>query len=288
MKVPMSRITIYGNKKDRKAVLEFLQRQQSVDISDPDAENEELGFSNTNTSDFQSEFMRERTVGEKALGILESYAPEDKGLFSSFEGRKSLSAAEYYKYVDGIPEMMRIAERITEAEEEIGEKRGRIVRRRAEIDEINPWLTLDVSLSETGTKSSACIIGMFPEELTEAQISERYYSEDDAPPIYIEIVNTLPQQTCVFIMCTKKHAPECEKRLRVFGFSRMKTTYDGVPLERTAEIKSEIASLEGEIATIEKEIASYAGERESLKFMVDYYAMRTEKYEVLSKLSQRK
>ena len=288
MKVPMSRITIYGSKKDRKAVLEFLQRQQSVDISEPDAENEELGFSNMNTSDSRSEFMRERAAGEKALDILEKYAPEDKGLLSSFEGRKSLSAEEYYQYVDDIPEMMSISERITEAEEEIGEKHGRIVRHRAEIDELTPWLSLDVSLSETGTKSSTCIIGMFPEELTQAQILEKYYSGSDAPPIYIEIVNTLPQQTCVFVMCGKKHAAECEKQLRTFGFSRMKTSYSGVPSERTAEIKCEITALEAEIAALEKEIVSYAGARNSLKFMVDYYAMRTEKYGVLSKLSQRK
>ena len=114
MKVPMSRITIYGSKKDRKAVLEFLQRMQCVDICEGDAENAELGFSNMNTADSQSQFMREKNVGEKAIDILERYAPSEKGLLSSFEGRKSLSAEEYYKYVDDIPEMTRIADALTE------------------------------------------------------------------------------------------------------------------------------------------------------------------------------
>ncbi len=287
MKVPMSRITIYGGKKDRKAVLEFLQRQQCVDICEPDAENEDLGFSNMNTSDFQSEFMREKTVGEKALAALDRYAPEEKGLLSSFAGRRALSAEEYYSYVDDIPEMMNIAERLCEAEEEIGEKRGRIVRRRSELDELSPWMKLDVSLSETGTKNSSCIIGMFPEELTEAQLTERYYSADAAPPVYIEIVNTLPRQTCVFALCSRTDAAACEGRLRELGFSRMKTSYDGVPSERAEQIKQEIAALEREISALEREIISYKGARSSLKFMVDYYAMRTEKYGVLSKLSQR-
>ncbi len=287
MKVPMSRITIYGSKKDRKAVLEFLQRRQCVDISESDAENEQFGFSNMNTTDSQSEFMRERSAGEKALDILERYAPEEKGLLSSFDGRKILSVEEYYKYVDDIPEMMNIAGRIIEASEEIAERQVGIVRRRSETDELAPWLSLDVSLAETGTKESACIIGMFPEEMTEEKILEKYYSEKDAPPVYAEVVNALPQQTCVFIMCAKKHAAECEKILRSFGFSRMKTSFNGVPAERAKAIREEISALEAEIDALEKEIASYSGARNALKFMVDYYAMRTEKYGVLSKLSQR-
>ena len=62
MKVAMSRITIYGNKKDRKAVLEYLQRRQCVDISEPDPAGAELGFTNMNTSDSQAEFLRERAL----------------------------------------------------------------------------------------------------------------------------------------------------------------------------------------------------------------------------------
>ena len=287
MKVPMSRITIYGSKKDRKAVLEFLQRQQCVDISEGGDENAELGFSNMNTTDSQSEFMRERTVGEKALDILERYAPSEKGLLSSFEGRKTLSAEEYYKYVDDIPEMMRIANRITEAADEIAERRGRIVRRMTELDELSPWMGLDVPLSETGTKESACLIGTFPEALTEEKLLERYYSEDGVPPVYAEIVNVLPQQTCAFMLCSKKHAAECENRLRAIGYSGMKTSNRGIPAERAEQARREISALEDEIAALEKEIVSYKGARSSLQFMVDYYAMRTEKYNVLSKLSQR-
>ena len=283
----MSRITIYGSKKDRKAVLEYLQRRQCVDISAPDPANAALGFTNMDTSDSQAEFLRERTASEKALEILGRYAPEQKGLLSSLEGRSTLTAQEYYAQVDGIDDVMRIASRITAASEEIAEKQGNIVRRRSEIDELAPWLGLDVSLSEAGTKESACIIGMFPEELSLEKLEERYYSEDGVPAIHAEVVSARTQQTCVFVLCARKRASDCEKRLRSLGFSRMKTSFDGVPAKRTEELKREIAALEGEIGALEGEIASFAGAAGSLKFMADYYAMRAEKYEVLSKLSQR-
>ena len=283
----MSRITIYGSKKDRKAVLEYLQRRQCVDISAPDPDSEALGFTNMDTSDSQAEFLRERTASEKALEILERYAPEQKGLLASLNGRKVLTAQEYYGHVDEIPETMKIASRITEASEEIAERQGGIVRRRSEIDELAPWLGLDVSLSERGTKDSACIIGMFPEELSLEKLEEKYYAEDGVPAIHAEIVSARTQQTCVFVLCARKRAADCEKRLRSLGFSRMKTSFEGVPAKRTQELQSEIAALEHEIGALEKEIGSFGDAASSLKFMADYYAMRAEKYEVLSKLSQR-
>ncbi len=287
MKVPMSRITIYGNKKDRKAVLEYLQRRRCVDISSPDPANEALGFSIMNTSDSQAEFMREHTLAERALETLNRYAPENRGLFASLNGREALTAAQYYSYVDGIPDAMAAAHDILSNAEEIGEREGRIVRCRSEIDELAPWLPLDVSLSEQGSKQCACIIGMFPEELTLEQLSAKYSAQQDAPPLHIEIVNAAAQQTCVFALCARKQASECEKRLRSLGFSRMKTSFDGVPAARTKELKEEIATLEGEIKSLEEQIASHRDAADSLRFMADYYAMRAEKYEVLSKLSQR-
>ena len=138
MKVPMSRITIYGTKKNRKAVLEFLQRQQCVDISESDAEGAELGFVSMNTNDSQSEFMREKTIAERAINILEEYVPEKKGLLDSLNGRRILSTEEYYLYVDDIPEMMNIAQRINDASDEIAERRGRIVRRLTALDDLRP------------------------------------------------------------------------------------------------------------------------------------------------------
>jgi hypothetical protein len=62
----MSRIYIYGNKKDRKAVLEYLQRRRIMDISDADTENDSFGFSEQNTSEYQSEFSRESVLGESS------------------------------------------------------------------------------------------------------------------------------------------------------------------------------------------------------------------------------
>lgn len=287
MKVPMSRIYIYGSKKDRKAVLEYLQRRQILDISEPDAENEKFGFSNINTSESQSEFLRDSQLGEKALEILDESVPEKKGMLSSLNGREELSAEQYYSYVDDIPEVLRIVNKITELSALKAQKQGDIIRCRTVIEELKPWILLDSPIEGEKTRSTVSITGVFGDSLTAEEILSRYYANEDAPPLHLEVINTFPQQTYVFALCKTSYAQKCESILREIGFSRPKASYHGIPAEEIKKQEKLIEQLESEIAKTEDEIKSYAGARSAIRFMSDYYSMRAEKYDVLSRLSQR-
>ena len=287
MKVPMSRIYIYGSKKDRKAVLEYLQRQQILDIIEPDAENEEVGFSNINTSESQSEFLHNSQLGEKALDILNDSAPEKKGMLASLNGREALSAQEYYSYVDNIPKTLEIVNKITELSAKKAQLQGDIIRCRTVIEELKPWVLLDSPIEGEKTQSAISLTGVFGGALTAEDILSRYYANEDAPSLHLEVINSLPQQTYVFAVCKSDKIGKCEAILREIGFSRPKTSYHGIPSEEIESQEKLIEKLDEEIADTEKEIISYADSRDDIKFMTDYYAMRAEKYNVLSKLSQR-
>ena len=287
MKVPMSRIYIYGSKKDRKAVLEYLQRQQVLDIIEPDADNEEVGFSNINTSESQSEFLHNSQLGEKALDILNDSAPEKKGMLASLNGREALSAQEYYSYVDNIPKTLEIVNKITELSAKKAQLQGDIIRCRTVIEELKPWALLDSPIEGEKTQSAISLTGVFGGALTAEDILSRYYAHEDAPSLHLEVINSLPQQTYVFAVCKSDKVGKCEAILREIGFSRPKTSYHGIPSEEIESQEKLIEKLDDEIADTEKEIISYADSRDDIKFMTDYYAMRAEKYNVLSKLSQR-
>ena len=287
MKVPMSRIYIYGSKKDRKAVLEYLQRQQVLDIIEPDADNEEVGFSNINTSESQSEFLHNSQLGEKALDILNDSAPEKKGMLASLNGREALSAQEYYSYVDNIPKTLEIVNKITELSAKKAQLQGDIIRCRTVIEELKPWALLDSPIEGEKTQSAISLTGVFGGALTAEDILSRYYAHEDAPSLHLEVINSLPQQTYVFAVCKSDKVGKCEAILREIGFSRPKTSYHGIPSEEIESQEKLIEKLDDEIADTENEIISYADLRDDIKFMTDYYAMRAEKYNVLSKLSQR-
>ena len=288
MKVPMSRITIYGNKKDRKAVLEFLQRKRVIDISEPDKESIEMGFCRINTGEARAGFLRSRSLGERALDILDKYAPEKKKLTSSLEGKKSLTVEEYDKYIGDIPEMQSISKRVIELSESIAEKESRIIKYKSELEELQPWMNSDIAIGDCKTRKSVSFSGVFGESLSTEQIIEKYNSAGEAPPAYFEVVSASPQQTYVITICASKDSEKCKERLRQIGFSSPRTEYSGIPCEEAEERHKRIDALNKEIVALSDEIVSFAGARNAIKFMTDYYAMRAEKYSILSMLGQHK
>ena len=91
--VPMKKVLICGLKKDRKQILELLQRQGAVEISN--VLEEDSIFRKTDVSSSKTVFERNAAVAEQALSVLAEYAPEKKGLLAGFEGRETLSVEEY-------------------------------------------------------------------------------------------------------------------------------------------------------------------------------------------------
>ena len=91
--VPMKKVLICGLKKDRKGTLELLQRQGVLEISNVLQEDDMFGRMDVTSS--KTVFERNANIAEQAINILDRYAPEEKGMLSSFEGREVLSLDEY-------------------------------------------------------------------------------------------------------------------------------------------------------------------------------------------------
>ena len=85
--VPMKKVLILGLKKERKHILEFLQRQEVLEITDEVAEDDLLKKMDVSAS--QAVFLRNAGQAEQALLVLDKYVPEKKGMLDSFAGRDS-------------------------------------------------------------------------------------------------------------------------------------------------------------------------------------------------------
>ena len=91
--LPMKRIMICALKKDRKQILELLQRQGAVEIDH--AVQEDSVFQKTDMSSSRTAFEKNAVLARQALEVLENHAPEKKSMLSALEGRKDLSVEEY-------------------------------------------------------------------------------------------------------------------------------------------------------------------------------------------------
>ncbi len=281
----MKRINIYALKSSRKKLLELLQRRGVLELNTP--EQAEDCFSKTNTDSARLTFEKNIQLLTGAVAILDGLSPPEKGLPAILAGRKSISVSDYDATAQEAAAVTKTASRITALSKNIADNKAEILRLNAQIDALQPWMNLDISMRTIGTNSSSVFIGSFPEELTEEELKARLAQAlPEVSALEAEIISSQSQQTCVFLVCHGKYGMQVESALRAMGFTYPVAPSKLPPAQRVEDLKERIRTAQAEIASATEEIVSYADKRESLLFTADYYTMRAEKYRVLGELWQ--
>ena len=280
--LPMKKVLICGLKRNRKRTLEYLQRQGAVEIAA--AVEEDQIFKRMNVLSSKAVFERNAAEAEQALGILQTYSPEKKGILAAFQGREPLPLDTYEALAGRHNEIMKTAGRILALAKDVGEKKGSLPRLEQQLQELEPWRTFDLPLDFKGTRHTSAFIGSVPrpvslEELV-GDLTERCGKAVD-----ISIVSSSKEQTCFFTVCGKEDAGQVESALKAMGFVSAPRTSE-VPAEHQRKLQEEIQEIRRALEADEREICSLAASRNDLKFVADYYTMRAEKYGVLNGLSQ--
>lgn len=282
----MKRIMICALKKDRKQILELLQRQGAVEIDH--AIQEDGIFRKTDMSSSQTVFEKNAVLARQALEVLDSYEPEKKSMLSALEGRKNLSVKEYEAYVNQRDDIMATTHNLLALQKQIAENQANIPKLEAQLESLVPWLGFDLPLDFKGTKKTAAFIGILPnsvslEELY-AQLAE--YAPDTGS-IDANVVSTSDEQTCIFVVCAKPDAESVDEALRKMSFARPPLS-SIVPAKQKMSLEAALKELNESTAKLKTEIAGHTDNREALRFIIDYFNMRAEKYDVLGDLIQSK
>lgn len=281
----MQRISICALKKDRKQILEMLQRRGVVEMND--AVQQDSIFQKTDMSSSQTVFEKSASAAAQALEILEKSVPEKKSMFASLEGKKQISIDNYYQLSAQSNDVMKQVYEITHLSKEIAEDKANILKLSAQIEPLVPWMTLDIPMNFKGTKSTAVFIGSF----TGKWLLEDIYAKiaEQAPQIgdiNVDIISFTKDQTCVFILCRRRDMGIMEDALRAMSFTYPSSPSKISPAESKKEIEAQIESIKLRIEEAEDKIKTFADLKENIKFMFDYYTLRAEKYGVISNLLQ--
>ena len=287
--LPMKRISVIGMRKDRKAILELIQRSQAVEIDmAPVEKNDGSVYSKIDVSASAQLFTKNADAAAKALEVLNTAAPEKTSLLSSFEGRKEISLEEYAENVKKRESIMRDVQDVLRLEKELIEAKTEIPRLETQIEALGPWLTLDVPLSYKGTKKTAVFIGTFPDEVNEEALTARIKENaSDISGVDVNVISSSAEISSVMIVCMKQDANAVDNALRHMNFSRPPVS-DAVPSKQKEQYELEIRLCNEKITALNDELAVYAQKREEIKFIHDYYVMRADKYQVIGDLEQSK
>ena len=139
----MQRISIYALRKDRKPILEWIQRRGAVEIND--ALEEDNVFQRMDVSTQKAQIEKNIAASKQALEILNRYAPEKKSLFAVLEGRTEIPVEQANAFGGKSDDVLRVAHRLNERSKDIADCRGLIQKLQTQMEALKPWMNLDIS-----------------------------------------------------------------------------------------------------------------------------------------------
>ncbi len=277
--LPMKSINICALKKDRKALMEDLQRKGILEISN--TKSKDKAFYKEDTLQQTAAFTKYIQTATSALEILNKYAPEKKSLLSSLEGRKPLSVEEYKDFSEKSASVYEGACQVVSFSKLILDKRAEQQKLELQITALSPWQHLDVPLNFSGTRCTAVFIGTLPGTWDKERIGAIL---DGCGPVDVSVISTLSDSTCVYVMVMKASADKAFEQLRSNGFARPSISSSLPPKEQQEEYAKQKSMMEEEISSAIVGIVALGDRREELQLFVDYETMRYEKYQEIEHL----
>ncbi len=284
--VSMRKLSVCASRKNRKAILEALQKIGAMEIITEEQDGDS-GLQKMDTQAARAQFEKTAESFDRALKLLSQYAPEEKKGLSALDGRETVTRSELDRVVRDKAQYLREASEILKAEKEIAECRSEILKDRTQIASLSPWLNLDIPLTAKGTKTTAVLTGTVPDPLSREELLEAAGRDlPDPSCMEGEIISSSSEMTCVSVLALRRDAEKVEENLRSVGFARPAVSVKGIPSAASAACVRDIAGQEEKIASLEKKIASFEGSRKEFRIAADYFRTRAEKYRMLGTLSQ--
>lgn len=165
-KLTMSKMMVIAAKEDRKAILERVQRYGLVEPYDRE---EEDCFQHIDTAGQVALFERNVQAAEQSLEVLNTHAPEKKSLLDSFNGRRQLSVEEYATQEKEIRATHHVISDLVALAQQLSECKAEVVRLTAQLSEMEPWLSLDVSPALESTQYTCWAFGSVPYAVEEGR-----------------------------------------------------------------------------------------------------------------------
>lgn len=281
--LPMQRITICALKKDRKKILELLQRREIVEINTNLLEDSV--FCKSDVTAAQNLLNKNISTAKESLKILDTYVPDKKSKFAALNGRTKITPEAYDEFFAKHDDILNTANKVCSLTKQIAEQKAEILKLKTQWEMLSAWTTLDIPMNFTGTKYTLSFIGTLPNTW---DLDSVYEQLADQMPLNVDIISSSREQTCIFVLCAREKSDAVSEKLRSIGFSYAAISIDKAPAQQRKDIENSIVEAENIIAKAKEKIESYADRKDDIRFLIDYDTMRAEKYSVINKLSQSK
>ncbi len=279
----MKKIGICGFKDDRKTILELIQREGCVEIT----QMNEDGLEKMNTAMPISTFERNVVACEKALEILAEHSNEKVSVFAGLEGKKNIEDVDFKKIEYTRKDLMSSVNEIVRQGKEIESLKNEIAKCEDEITAITPWLDLDVPMNIRGTTETDLYFGVIQGQFDQEQLSFKLSEMEDWPEeTEVRVISGDKFQTYISVLCMKADKGLVDSKLREFEFTRPAYITHHLPKESIRRRNVRIEELNKNIEDIAGVLEYKNKHADGVRKLSDYYRVRADKYKVLGELDQ--
>lgn len=282
----MKTVRIIALREDRKRLLEHLQDSSLVQIKKNEHCTE--GFSKVDLTSQTQVFERNVALTEQALKVLDEIAPEKKGMFSSFSGRREIDPDEIGVIASKAGDVISVCSRITELSKKCADNAAEQIRIGTSLAQLEVWQNLDIPLNTGDTKSTAVFIGTFPKYYDEKSLSEEIAAQNPKLEFEFEIEHSENNITCAVIFTPISQKTMAEDVLRNIGFAKPMSPTSHTPKEKSERLVKKREQLYKETEKAREEILSFADRRGDICDTQDYFRIRVDKYRVIGELEHSK
>lgn len=289
----VSKITIAGLIKDRKEILDLVQRLGTVEVRD--FGEDFTGLSATNVDKKLEELKKMRKNALKGLDVLNKYTPEKRGLLSSLNGLKELSLEQYIEMEESIQRTAEDVDLILNLERKKEELITNLLKCSENVEKLQEWKNLKIPMSTTETKTTKVFIGSIKQTDTKKSVESIFENtciqcekEELLKYVHFEIISKTSDRVFLVVICPKHLAEAAEVVLRKTGFSAPVYSCNDIPQNRISELNQKISECKDGIKDCEDRIKEKGGIRRKLEFLIDYSSTEIDKYKALSILKESK
>lgn len=269
--VKMNKFMLLAFEDQKKSLLEKLQSFENVQFSDLNSkETEEYTELKQDSSSVEiSEVEGQLSKLGFTIDLLSKFDEKPNMLKAMKEGKKAYTYSQLKKIASSC-EWNEIYKELQQKDKKIIQNTNHISKLKSNIEELKPWMNLDVSIKALKEiKTSKVILGT----LASLSINDlRRVLEDENAEGYFEVISTSGKDTYVMVIIHNSNVNEVEQIMKSYNFNKVELHCEGSPKEAINLYEENIAELKSENISINKEIEGYLSKLDDIKAVYELYS----------------
>ncbi len=276
--VKMKHLRLMGLRQDREELLRLLQRMGCVEIDEPVVDRSQPEWSALQSPDVTAlTRARERGgEGERALAALKRYAPQKGSTRTELTEQELFDPARLEQGEQAIKAVL-------EAERTLAALGAQQTKLETQLQELAPWLALDVPLDAPSTKEVTVQLGTLPAVVEVSEAQGR-----------LQVETELAQLTCagsdaerhyLLLMYHNSAQEQVISLLKELGWTAVPPrNWTGTAQENHTRIQGELSVLAQQMEATERQLSQLGQTRAQVQQVVDRAAVDADREEGASRL----